>query len=280
MSKTTINTLSLIIACALIITQHVGASAAQLLFSPDGGQGTGSIDTALPLAKLGSLSLPRGRMVVHGDTVQITMVPEWQFDPRVVLSGKVLDTRHTTQSGVSVIKGVALVTEGEWISHFDDKTSIESIDLASSNGAAGGTKTGRITGITATDIEITQLDGTKVSVPLSAIEQIHSPRAIEFSIPLLGISPALPLNQPVELNVTRVTANSMGRTFQLAQLKSVLRKQMDDGDMSTTKVVALGAFVSLINMGQLAPLLAIPLGQRTSLQRRAFFKQLPFNQQQ
>jgi len=261
-------------ASAAVLLASQSASAAQLLFSPDGGtDGSGAIDTALPVSKISSVPVPRGSLVIHGDTAAIKTVPEWQFDPRTVLSGKVLDTRNSVQGSTTVITGVMFFDSGEWISYFDDKTALESVETSDNH-----TFVGRISSIADGKIVVTQVNGVVVGVPLNTVQQVRSPRAFAFSIPLTGLTPGVSFAQPLELDASRVAINQLGRNFRLAQLKSVVRHENLDGDVSSGKLVALGTFVSLANLAQLAPLLAIPLAREPNLERHAFLKNFVSNQ--
>lgn len=264
----------IICASASLLLASPSASAAQLLFSPDGGaDGSGAIDTALPISKISSVPVPRGSLVIHGDIATVKTVPEWQFDPRTVLSGKVLDTRSSTQSGTNVISGIMFFDNGEWISYFDDKTALETVATSDNH-----TFVGRISAITDGRIDVTQVNGVVVGVPLNTVHQVRSPRAFAFSIPLTGLAPGVSFSQPLELEANRVAISQLGRNFRLAQLRSVVQHENLDGDVSTGKLVALGTFVSLANLAQLAPLLAIPLAREPNLERHAFLKNFVSNQ--
>jgi hypothetical protein len=248
------------------------AQAAQLLYSPDGtADGAGAIDTALPLSKIEGVPLQRGTFTVHGNIAEITTVPEWQFDHRSVLDGRVLDTRKTGAPGRASITGIIFFDAGEWIGYFDDKSAVETITTDK------GTLAGRITGLSNLDLELTQLNGQHIAVPLSSVRELRSPRAFRFQIPLSGIATSFDFSQKLELDAATVSLSPIGRTFRLASLKTLVHKQSEDGDISTAKLAVMGSAVSLLNMAQLAPLLGITLGAEPTLRRRAFFKDYQFN---
>jgi hypothetical protein len=259
----------------MLIAGSGASEAAQLLFSPDGSPaGTGAVETMLPLQNISSVNLPRGTLILHGDTAQVTMVPEWQFDRRTVLQGRILDTRKTMgqrRGLLAGITGILFFDSGEWINHFDDKSAVESLTTDKDTFA------GRISAVSGSDIEMTQLNGQKITVPLSAVQDLRSPRAFRFDIPLSHLIANVDETQRLELDGSKVNLTHLGRTFRLAQLRTASRQASNDGDVSTAKLVALGTTVSLLNMAQLAPLLGIPLGAEPALRRNAFFKQFRFN---
>lgn len=239
-------------------------AAATVSFIPDGGSNSGAIDSFIPVDKIGTMPLPRGRVVFRGNVIEVTMIPEWQFDRQVVLRGPVLDTNITADGGQAVFRGTVFFNEGTWLPYFDSAKVVEDVRTKDSEFH------GRITAISADTVTLAAKDGTLHQIPLRDIIDIESPRAYTFKLPVVSpttINPA----QPFQASSVSLSFNSSDRPIRAAALKSQLAK--GDGDWSTKKLVAIGTILSLVELGQLAPLLAVPLGSN-GLRRTAFIKQL------
>jgi hypothetical protein len=246
------------------------ASAFTVFFSADGGAGgSGSVETAMPLDKLGSVPLPRGRFWLRGNSAEVTVVPEWQFDPRTALTGPVLDTRLSTTKAGGVVTGIVFFDNGEWINYYDDPHSIDTVNTKT------GSTSGRITSINNGLITLKTVGGQTALIALTDATAIRSPRAFIFSIP------TTPLQQSVEGEPPYAEARTVALTptatpFHLAALRTEMRNQMNDGDWSTRKLVAVGAFLSLVELAQFAPYIAIPIAS-SKTQHQMFRRQLFFN---
>jgi len=255
---------TIIAALAAVLFSINPALAATVTFIPDGGANTGSIDTFIPVDKIGTMPLPRGRVVFRGNVIEVTMIPEWQFDRQVVLRGPVLDTTISADGGQAVLRGTVFFNEGTWLPYFDSSRVVE--DVATKDGELHG----RITAINATTVTLAAKDGAMHQIPLRDITDIESPRAYTFKLPVVSptvINPA----QAFQASSTSLSFNSSDRPIRAAALKSQLAK--GDGDWSTKRLVAIGTILSLVELGQLAPVLAVPLGSN-GLRRTAFIKQL------
>lgn len=254
--------------CAAILNTSA-ALAGTVFFSPDNQDATsGSVETALQLERVGTVPLPRGRIVIRGNTAEITVIPEWQFDRRVVLFGPVLDTTVASTDSRSMVNGIAFLDAGEWINYFDNPRAIETVTTSS------GTTSGRITEVTSTEIEVTSPGGQKTPVPLASVIRIISPRAFRFSIPASKFQTTT-AGEPMVADASTLSITPIGAPFQVTALRSEVRRQMDDGDISTKKLVWLGAALSFIQLGQMMPALAVPLGTRP-LSREMIRRQVPY----
>jgi hypothetical protein len=229
------------------------AMAATMYFSPDNPAGaTGAIDVVLPIDKMGSLPVPRGRIKINGNTAELSMIPEWQFDRDLVLYGTVLDTRIDNSGKQPIVRGVVIWTDGAWLDYFDDHKPDETV-IANNVAVVG-----RIADITATDLGI-ESGGTTTRTPLSAVSEIRSPRVFSFAIPTTSLQPRV-ANQGFYSDARSLTMQATSKPFRLAALKRQVNRQMDDGDWSTAKLVGVGTVLSLVELSQLVPTFAVPLG--------------------
>jgi hypothetical protein len=236
-----------------IKTAPLSAAAATMLFSPDSGSPmTGAIDVVLPIDKMGNLPLPRGRIKIQGNTAELSMIPEWQFDRDIVLYGTVLDTRIISGGKQPIIRGVILWKDGAWLEYFDNPRDKEDVI------ANGRTVSGRITEVVGTSLEM-DVNGTPTSIPLSAVSDVNSGRVFEFEIPTTPLQQRV-ADQPFYADARSIAMRATARPFRVAQLRSTIVKSMDEGDWSTKRLVAIGTALSLIELAQLAPTIAVPLG--------------------
>ena len=246
------------------------ALAAAVLFAPDGGNGTGSINAAMPLAKLSSITLPRGRALIKGDSITVSIIPEWQFDRVPVLAGTVLDTRMISNgTGSSTVAGVAIFTQGDWLRYLDAPGAIETVQTNEKE------LSGRIISISSGTLSIATPSGALVVVPLADVQDIHSPRVFHFSIPTSGLA-AEDTATPYYTQANTIVLQSTERPLHLKALKQEVARQSADGDVSTRKLVFIGTTLSLLNLAQIAPLIAIPLANAPALRSQAFHRELPF----
>jgi hypothetical protein len=243
------------------------AQATTVYFSPDGGTGgSGAVETALPMEKLGSVPLPRGRFRIRGDVADVSVIPEWQFDRHLALTGKVLDTRMQTLGARTILSGVVIFTGGEWIGYYDNPRAIETVITGST------AINGRITEVSESQVSLTTPGGQMLSVPMSTISAIRSPRVFDFSI---GASSLQPGNdgEPAQAEVRTVSLAATGTPFHLSALRAEVRRETADGDWSTGKLIAVGTFLSLIEIGQLTPYLVVPI-YSSKTQHQMFQRQL------
>lgn len=260
----------IIVLAIAVASSVIPVDAATMFFNPDTGSttvdSTGSIDVILPIDKMGSLPVPRGRININGNEATLTMIPEWQFDRDNVLSGTVLDTRIDSSGKQPIVRGVLIWTDGSWIDYFDDHKPDETVIA---NGVA---VTGRITEVTATDIAI-ESGGKVVRTPLSAVSEVRSPRVFSFAIPTTPLQKRVS-DQPFYSDARSIAMVATAKPFRLAALKSTIRRQMDDGDWSTAKIIGTTTLLSLVELAQLVPTFAVPLGvgphYENQLRQRSF----------
>ncbi len=255
-------------AAATILAGGQPAIAASLSFESDGKGTSGAVAGEMPLARLSGITVPRGRLSVDGSTLELSIIPEWQFDRKTALTGTVLQTDAAVAAKTATISGVVYFQSGEWIKYIDDTTAPDLLTL--SNGVVRG----RIDSFTETDAVLKLDDGSMRNVPLADISAIKSPRAFTFRIPAHATQ-TLQAGTSFKADASDIYFTPTGKFYRGRALKAELNRN-SDGDVSTAKLVAIGMGMSLIELGQLAPILAVPLGQGP-LRRAAFFEQYPFN---
>jgi hypothetical protein len=149
------------------------------------------------------------------------------------------------------MRGVIMWTDGPWIEYFDDRKPDEEVV------ANGVTMVGRVAEITETDLAI-ETAGKVIRTPLAAISEIRSPRVYTFAIPTTS------LQQPAGTQQFYTDARSIAMTasakpFRLPVLRSSIKRQMDTGDWSTKKCIAVGTLLSLVELSQLVPVTVVPI---------------------
>jgi hypothetical protein len=222
----------------------------------------GSAEAILPIDKLGTMPLPRGRFVLHGDRAQITMVPEWRFEPHVVLRGRVLDTQLSAAGGGTLITGTIFFDGGEWLSYYDSGSTLEAVSTQAA------TANGRIREIQDGNLLFSGLSGETMTIPLAQVTAIRSPRVFKFAITAGALGPAADGEPPAAVGRT-VSLSPTGTPFRLRALASRVRREMDDGDVPTRKLILTGIALSAVELAQLAPYIAVPLSSsRLSHQMR------------
>lgn len=245
------------------------AHAATMFFNPDPNSlTTGSVDVMLPVDNLSSVPVPRGRININGNLVELSMIPEWQFDREIVLHGRVLDTQIDTSGRQPIVRGVVMFTDGAWIEYFDDRRPDETVISRT------GTVSGRITEVEGNDVTI-ETAGKAQTIPLANVIEIRSPRVFSFAIPTTPLQ-QMTAGQPFYSDARSIAMHATSRPFRVASLKRTITRQMDDGDLSTKQLVGIGTVLSLVQLGQMVPVLAVPLGAGPPFRRQLFDRSLPY----
>ena len=145
------------------------------------------------------------------------------------------------------INGIAYFQDGEWLKYIDENTPDKVI---TKNDAF----TGQITAMKNGFLEITPDYGAAKQVAITDIEQIISPRAYSFSLPVTAFL-SVPQGEPISGETTTVTLKPTTRMIALSAVKRdpLMRS---DGDVSTTKLTALWAGISAVELLQTA----LPMG--------------------
>jgi hypothetical protein len=263
-------TLQLIrIALALLAAfNSSGAMAAQVAFQSDPGALTGAVAATIPVEKLGRIDIPHGQAELTGDKLSLTVIPEWQFDRQVVLSGIILHTEILNTPHDPAITGIVYFQDGAWLHYIVSPRSQEMVSTDT------GTITGNIQTITSDSIQIAPSGKAPQTVALASARSIRSSRAYRFSIPLSSVR-GLTAGQSFTSDAKRMTLTPTSTSQPLSSLKGDLKRN-GDHDLSTSQLVGLDIGLSLVELGQLAPVLAVPLGSGP-MRSNAFLKELQFN---
>ncbi len=252
--------MSLLLAAFLAVLS-VAAEAFPVAFSPDVNGTTGKVTAKIPLEKLGSVTIPRGRLKIRGGWAEVSTVQEFQFDHNVVLSGPVLNSQQKVSNGNLEISGLAYFSDGDWLPYLSTAAFEETVKTR------GEELTGRILSMDRQEAVILLASGQKKEIPVAQIRDIHSPRAFRFVI--TGAAPeGVPPGQPYETEASRLSMLQTARQFRVTALRTDLRRR-GDGDLTTGQLVAIGSLMSAIEIGQMVPFLVVPL-QYNRLHQNAF----------
>jgi hypothetical protein len=219
--------------------------AAAVSFTPQPNLNGGAVVGRVPLANLGSLTLPRGRAYFKSNIVEITAVPEYQFDREQVLSGPILKCWSSINGKNASINGIAYFQDGEWIKYIDEDAPDKVV-------TSNDTYTGMITAMKNGILEITPDSGTPKQIPIAEVQQIISPRAYTFSLPVTAFL-SVPQGQPIAGDTTKVTMKATSRVIALSAVKRDPLMQ-GDGDISNKKLTAIWAGLSGVELAQFIPL--------------------------
>ena len=232
-------------AMLTVMLTPLKASAAAVSFTPQPNLNGGAVVGRVPLANLGSLTLPRGRAYFKSNIVEITAVPEYQFDREQVLSGPILKCWSSINGKNASINGIAYFQDGEWIKYIDEAAPDKVV-------TSNDTYTGMITAMKNGILEITPDSGTPKQIPIADVQQIISPRAYTFSLPVTAFL-SVPQGQPIAGDTTKVTMKATSRVIALSAVKRDPLMQ-GDGDISSKKLTALWAGLSGVELAQFIPL--------------------------
>jgi hypothetical protein len=240
-----------IILALLLASISTKAMAVPVRFNPDLSGEAGQVSVKMPLEKIGSVSVPRGRLRIKGNLAEVSTVEEFQFDHQVVLSGPVLNTRQHVEKGKLEITGTAYFSEGDWLTYLSPPVFDETLSTTS------GDIHGKILSIDSETAVVRTESGQQEKIPVASINEIHSPRAFSFAIS--AVPPlAVPSGQPYETDATRVALTQTAHQFRAFALRSELRKN-GDGDLTRGQLIAVGTAISAIEIGQMVPFIVVPL---------------------
>jgi hypothetical protein len=229
----------------------MASEAFPINFSPDIFGNGGLLTAKMPLEKLGSIEIPRGRFKVKGNWAEVSTVEEFEFDHHTVLSGPVINTQQKLERNKFEISGLACFCKGDWLAYLSPLMPEETIR----------TTTGELSGqIVSTENDLVTFrtnTGQYQKIPLSAIKDVDSPRCFRFEI--AGTLPdGIQEGEDYEAEVNKLNLVQVNRQFRLTALNRALQKQ-GDGDLSKSKLIAIGTLINTVEIGQTAPLLVLGL---------------------
>jgi hypothetical protein len=198
------------------------------------------------LKKLGSVTLGRGRVTFTGNEVDVTVIPEWQFDRESVLSGYLLHTSAVLKDNELLINGLAYFDSGDWLSYIDDPKRIDAVTTNT------GEVRGKINSVTPFALEMTTEAGDKQTILLQEIADVDSARVYHFSLPAMAPGPTHITTTQFEGQSANLTMSPTTHVFRLAALKKDLEAQ-GDGDISTRNLILISSVLAAANMAQCLP---------------------------
>lgn len=243
--------ISKLLSLALIAQSISPAIALPVRFSPENNTNGGAINGKVPLEKLGNLALPRGRVNLKTHKIEVTAIPEFQFERQVILSGPILKCAAVNSGSITYINGIAYFDSGDWLKYVDDSRADRII-------TDNQVYMGQITALKNGTIELTPKGAAPVDIPLASVRDISSPRAYNFSIPVKTSLSAPVSNVPVDGDAAYM---SIKPSSQVITMASVRRDPLmaSDGDWSNRKLIAVGVTMAAVQACQAIPL-AITFG--------------------
>lgn len=267
---------AIVLSTLLVLLSCPGVFAGTINYVADPTGGPASVTGKIELTKIGSISLNRGRAIFSGNTVEVTVIPEWMFDRESVFSGYLLHTSTTQKGNELLVNGLAYFDSGDWLSYIDDPKREDVIMTGT------GEVRGKIVSVTPFALEMDTSVGTPSATPsgssgtppgktssntiqtirLADITDVDSPRVYHFLLPaLLSAAPGHRTTnlqslqqspQQFEGQSLRLSLSPTTRVFRLAALKKDVASQ-GDGDISTGKLVLIGTLLATVNMAQSLP---------------------------
>lgn len=242
--------LSILLALQIAIAP-IRSEAVPIYFSPDIVGSGGTLNAKMPLEKLGTVAVPRGRFKIKGNWAEVSTVEEFQFDHDLVLSGPVINTQHHLEDNKLEITGLAYFCRGPWLSYLTPPFFQETISTNTDEFV------GQIISVNNDTVQIFLNSGQYRKIALSSVKNIDSPRSFRFR--LAGVLPGPTLSgQAYEAESNEISITPTDRKFRLTALSRDLGRQ-GDGDLSKNKLIAIGTAISSIEVLQMAPFLVLGL---------------------
>jgi hypothetical protein len=237
-----------LLSCLLstLVWFHAGpALAAAVSFTPNPTTNGGNIVGRIPMTKIGNLKIPRGRAYFKSNELEVTAVPEYQFDRSLVLSGPILKCWSSIDGTKASINGIVYFQDGDWLKYIDE--SVPDKVITSNN-----VYTGQITGLKSGYLEVTVEGGQPpVKVPIADLQEVSSPRAYRFAVPVNAFL-NVPQGQPFQGESADVSIKASSKIIALSAVKRDPLMQ-GDGDVSNGKLIALWAGLTTVQALQFLP---------------------------
>jgi hypothetical protein len=241
------------------------AGAELLSYTPRAEQNTAEMSGVLPFAKFGTTKLPSGDIAFEDGMLAVRIIPEWNFDKVPVLEGPIIHSQVANTEKEALVSGIVYFRQGFWIDKLPLGGNSENIKTTT-----GKNITGHVISMNADSLMMATPGGQGETVRYADIAEIHSPRAFAFTVPALANGP-ISADQAWQVNARAINLSPTTQTT-LAQFKND-RLVQGDGDWGTGKLVLLGTALSLVEIAQFAPDLAVALN-RNHLLRVANLREL------
>lgn len=226
--------------------------ASPVKFTPaSNGQDT-ELNGNVDLNNLGSITMPRGRVSFNGKNVTVTIIPEWMFDRMEIFTGQVIQSEARVKGNQGIVYGSIFFNGGDWLNKLDTTRQKDLIFCDKE------VVSGKIDSVNKDSILITEDSGKSRTVAINNIKDIRSCYVFSFAIPVSALS-ALDQKNTVdgEAKLCKLSPTSKSIALQAMRKDPLLK---GDGDISNSKLFMLGAAMTIIQFGQLAPFIAVPVG--------------------
>lgn len=249
--------LSQFLAMALIINSLAAVPAALAMpvsFTQAGEGQTSAVECHLPVNSIGPVLLNKGSARLAGGNIDVATVPEWLFDPQIVLSGVVINSQIETSGPKSMITGLAYFNKGDWLNNLGSTVAKDTLYLNS-----GDVVTVQVGATADNALEVLQSDGTRRKIPFADIRDIRSPRAYRFSIPASSVKLPLQPGGSIDLDGSRLTFAASGSLRgRLAQKPSAPVSHLP-GTEGAVSNRAIAGWLALDVANDLAPAITAPI---------------------
>ncbi len=241
---------------SIILAQFVflptESQAFPITFSPNIIGNSGSLTAKMPLEKLGSINIPQGRFKIKGNWAEVSTVDEFQFDHYTVLSGPVINIQQTLDRNKFEIAGIVYFCKGDWLSYLSTLVFQETISTDTNEFI------GQIVSVDNDLVLIRNTSGQYQKIPISIIKDIDSPHSFRFRL-AGSLSDGVRAGETYEAEANNVSLIQTNRQFSLTALGRTLQKKHGDGDLSKSKLIAIGTLINTIEIGQMTPFLVLGL---------------------
>jgi hypothetical protein len=239
------------IPCELKLASKTFANT--ITYSLPAASQPGKFTGDLPLAKIGTVLLPDGLVQLKDDELEIAAVPDWLFDRDVVMKGVIVRAEIVAQQNVSIIAGLVYFFDGRWLPYLASTRSVDVINTVS-----GETIRGRVMGRADQSFVFQTDEGSTKKIDFKDVKSINSPRAFTFNIPAATarLSPT-DTSLTFESDEIKMAPTSMvaGHASKKAHLPPSMLAGSDPGVSNS----AIGTFIALDIISDIAPAIAIPL---------------------
>jgi hypothetical protein len=241
------------------ISAGLPALAESITFRPEDNTNGGAIVGRIPLDKFGTIPMPRGRVSFKNHFLEVSAIPEYQFDRQVVLSGPILKCACINTGSKVYLNGFAYFQSGDWLRYIDDSSQ----DIVTTNSKV---YVGQITALKNGGIEFTPEGGSAIDIPTADIRDISSPRVYNFSVPVSAYL-NVPSGSPVNGDAKYLSLKASNQPIKLAAVKSD-PLMAGDGDVSNRRLIATGLALTAASTAQFIPLILTFGPQRNELARQ------------
>lgn len=146
----------------------------------------GSIDVGvtkgdIPCHKIGALLLAEATALINGDDISIQGKEKVDSVAHELVSGKIVNQARSGPDSSPTLSGIVYFNQGPVLPMLEPHCSGESVDRKD-----GSKLVGRITELNKYAVKIVPLNGAEQTIPMSAVQAIHSPKVFKFSLRVSG----------------------------------------------------------------------------------------------